>query len=61
MADMDNAPFSDRMTLTIELADGSSLPVTLHPDCIGFIGHYARMPAFGARGTMMKFHLLPTR
>jgi hypothetical protein len=49
------------MTLTIELADGSALPVTLRSDCIGFIGHYARLPAFGQRDMMLKFNLLPAR
>ncbi len=51
----------ERLTLTIELADGSVLPVTLHSDSIGFIGHYARLPAFGPREQMLKFHLLPAR
>ncbi|MCE7795037.1 hypothetical protein LWE61_00545 [Sphingobium sufflavum] len=51
----------ERLTLTIELADGSVLPVTLQSDSIGFIGHYARLPAFGQRDTMLKFHLLPAR
>lgn len=55
------APSHDRMTLTIELADGSALPVTLRSDCIGFIGHYARLPAFGQRDMMLKFNLLPAR
>jgi hypothetical protein len=51
----------ERLTLTIELADGTALPVTLHSDSIGFIGHYARLPAFGPRDQMLKFHLLPAR
>lgn len=55
------ASSDDRVTLTIELADGCLLPVTLSPDSIGFVGHYARLPAFGRRGTMLKFHLLPAR
>ncbi|MET0363234.1 MAG: hypothetical protein ABW169_01150 [Sphingobium sp.] len=55
------AATNERLTLTLELADGTALPVTLHPDSIGFIGHYARLPAFGQRDTMMKFHLLPAR
>ncbi|MET0137501.1 MAG: hypothetical protein ABW048_00700 [Sphingobium sp.] len=51
----------ERLTLTIELADGSVLPVTLQSDSIGFIGHYARLPAFGPYDQMLKFHLLPAR
>lgn len=51
----------ERLTLSIELADGSVLPVTLHSDSIAFIGHYARLPAFGPREQMLKFHLLPAR
>ena len=58
---MKTAPCPERLTLTIELSDGSTLPVTLHGDSIGFIGHYARLPAFGARDTMLKFHLMPAR
>lgn len=51
----------DRLTLTIEMSDGALLPVTLGAESIGFVGHYARLPAFGVRGTMLKFHLLPAR
>lgn len=58
---MKTAPSHDRMMLSIELADGSVLPVTLSADCIGFIGHYARLPAFGLRDMMLKFHLIPAR
>jgi hypothetical protein len=51
----------NRLTLTIELADGSRLPISLDADSIGFIGHYARLPAFGDSGEMLKFHLMPAR
>lgn len=58
---MKTAPSTDRVTLTIELADGMPLAVTLRSTSIAFIGHYARLPAFGPRDTMLKFHLLPSR
>jgi hypothetical protein len=51
----------ERLTLTIEMADGLLLPVTLSATAIAFVGHYARLPAFGTRDTMLKFHLLPAR
>jgi hypothetical protein len=43
------------------MADGLLLPVTLSATAIAFVGHYARLPAFGTRDTMLKFHLLPAR
>lgn len=58
---MKSAPSAERMTLTIELADGTPLAVTLQSDSIGFVGHYARLPAFGPRDAMMKFRLMPAR
>lgn len=58
---MKTAAPQERMTLTIELADGTALPVTLDAASIGFIGHHARLPAFGPRDTMMRFRLMPAR
>jgi len=58
---MKTAAPQDRMTITIELADGTPLAVTLHADSIGFIGHHARLPAFGPRDAMMRFRLMPAR
>jgi hypothetical protein len=55
------AASNERLTLTIELADGTALPVTLQPESIGFIGHYARLEAYGPRDAMLKFHLMPAR
>lgn len=61
MAAMKTTAPDERVTLTIELTDGSPLPVTLRPESIAFIGHHARLPAFGARDAMMRFRLLPAR
>ncbi len=49
---------SDRVTLALQLVDGTSVDVEASVHCMRFIGRYSRIAAFGPLGTRITASLV---